>query len=134
MQCEHCRNAEATVHVHGSENRWPRDTQKPGARKFDIHLCLSCAKIYQQSQRSGCLFPNLKQEQRTERLRIMSVTPEHIVVRLVRTEALRAPEDWVLLSSRWGSMREIGTVVTMTFTPAELAWLKGDRHLEQPHA
>jgi hypothetical protein len=94
-------------------------------------MCVSCAQDFQQVQASRSLFPHLKEEPIAEQGRVMAITTDHLVLRLIRTETQTQPEDWVLLISRVGSVNwRVGTAVTITVTPSELEWLRGERELD----
>ena len=64
-----------------------------------------------------------------ERVRVLTVTSERIVVQLVRTESDSTPEIWSLLTSRVPNQWKVGMVGTIGYTPLELEWLKGLREL-----
>jgi hypothetical protein len=67
----------------------------------------------------------LSEKQISERVRVISITEERTVLRLIRTEADATPEDWSLLSLRAPAL-PVGAEIVMTFTPSELEWMKGN--------
>ena len=129
MRCQKCHNNEATVHIAGTTTSRLREDPESSNEEFKLHFCEPCAAEYQRAKLSKCLFPDLNEAQITEQLRVMSVTLERTVLRLIRTEAEAMPVDWSLLTSRVGEAWPVGAEITMTFTPSELEWLQGRRDL-----
>ena len=60
---------------------------------------------------------------------MISTTPERTVLRLVRTDEDNEPEEWTLLTARLPDRLQVGHEITISFTPAELEWMKGEREL-----
>jgi hypothetical protein len=128
MFCQNCQQQEATVHFAGHRTAHSDSGGQARPNEFEFHLCPACAEEYQQSQLSQSLFPG--EPQRTERFRVVGITPERTVLRLIRAESDSPPEEWSLLTSRLPeSFSPIGSEITMTFTPSELAWLRGERDI-----
>ena len=130
MRCQKCKAQEATAHISGTKTTRLRTGGELSSDEFTLHFCAQCADEYQRTQRSQSMFPELHEEQITERVRVVAITPDSTVLRLIRTEAQPTPEDWSLLTSRVGEVGwPVGTEITMTFTPSELEWLRGQREL-----
>ena len=128
MLCQKCQQEEATVHLTGNRTTHSGSGGQARPREFRLHFCPVCAEEYQHSQLSGSLFPG--EPQKTERLRVVGVTPERTVLRLIRTESESPPEEWSLLTSRLPEpLWPVGWEITMTFTPSELEWLRGEKDL-----
>ena len=128
MLCQKCQEQEATVHIDYTKTI-ATQTNIQGQREHAVvNLCEGCAKEYQLPNSSRTLFPHLHQEQVREQVRVMSITPEVTVWRLIRTEANPTPEDWAVLTSRVPT-QPVGTELTVVFTQAELEWMKGQREL-----
>jgi hypothetical protein len=72
------------------------------------------------------LFPKHQEIPRTERVRVISSTHTHTVVRTLQIPV----EQWTLVTSRLPTMWANGTEVTITFTPMELEWMQGKRDLD----
>ena len=128
MRCQKCQDKEATVHIHGERATSPPSGRDASGEVFELHLCEACAKEYRRTKLSRSLFPNEQDEQIIEHVRVLSVTPERTVLRLIRTEVDATPQDWTLLTSRLPK-RPVGTEMTMAFTPSELEWMRGAREL-----
>jgi hypothetical protein len=123
MICQECNAAEATV-TFATLNRSLR-TGELEARDNELHLCGICAQEYQRTH--GITGRSLGQGQKkiTECVRVLSVTPEWTVYRLVRTDSDPVPVDWRLLTDRL-PVREVGAEFRMTYAPEELEFLKGE--------
>jgi hypothetical protein len=70
---------------------------------------------------------------RSEKLRIVSVSPERMIVRLVRTESNTTPEDWIFPAERFPEEWldwEAGKEFELTISERELKWLQGKRNLD----
>ena len=85
------------------------------------HFCDQCGSQAVQA----ILHPPLEAGSRREAVRVLSVSPTHTVLRLVRTASQPIPEDWTLLTPRLGTELPVGEEVEMTFTESELEWLQG---------
>src|SRR6266545_2370920 len=99
MLCEKCQQRKAVVHVSGRRRTYPSSGQASANEPFEHfehHFCELCA------QSSPLVNPALAYgpDAVTEKLRVISVSAERTVVRLVRTETQPTPEDWSLLTSR----------------------------------
>ncbi len=129
MRCQNCQDEEATVHISGTETTVPRSGAESSEEEFILHFCPSCAEEYRRTKSSQSLFPGLHEEPIRERVRVMTVTPERTVLRLIRTETDPMPEDWNLLTARVGRTWPVGTEIAIAFTPSELEWLRGHREL-----
>ena len=75
------------------------------------------------------LFINNPGPQRSEELRVVTRTPELMIVRLVRTESSSYPQEWTLITSRMPETWVGGFVGKMRFTLWELEYLQGKREL-----
>jgi hypothetical protein len=64
-----------------------------------------------------------------EELRVISRGPNLMTVRLVRTESLPHPEEWMLVANRMPDSWVEGLVGKMYFTQLELEYLQGKRDL-----
>ncbi len=124
MLCEKCQLREATVHLTG---RGPiaLPSGKPRLVKtFEHHFCEPCAST------SSLVNPALRYGANaiSEKFRVVSVSPEYTRVRLVRTEAQAAPEEWTFLTSRLPpKYAVVGMEFGITCSPEELDQLKGGR-------
>jgi hypothetical protein len=71
---------------------------------------------------------------RKEKLRVLSMSGEYMIVRLVRTESNIAPEDWIFPAERlpeeWSEW-EPGKEFELTISERELEWLQGKRDLDE---
>ena len=97
---------------------------------FEHHFCELCA------QSSPLVNPSMAYgpDAATEKLRVVSVSAERTVVRLVRTEKQPTPEDWSLLTSRLPPQcGVVGMEFQVTSSPAELKRLQGT-HDDDDHA
>lgn len=121
MLCEKCNEREATVHVTGSS----RVAAPSGVEEtFEHHFCESCASNSQLVNPALGYGPDAI----SEKFRVVSVSPEHIRVRLVRTETEAAPVEWSFLTSRLPPQYAIvGMEFEITCSPEELEQLKGVR-------
>lgn len=122
MVCEKCQQLEATVHVTGGRTIESPTGQPISNEKFEHHFCEACAS------KSLIANPELRYGPgtRTEELRVISVSGERTVVRLVRTETQPIAEEWTFLTSRLPPQYAVvGLEFRMTFTPAELEHLMG---------
>lgn len=67
---------------------------------------------------------------RTEVVRVLSISGECMIVRVVRTESNTAPEDWIFPAERlpedWSGW-EPGKEFELTISGRELDWLQGKR-------
>ena len=118
MLCEKCQQLEATVHLKGTRSVRGGSAREP----FEQHLCESCASS------SPVVNPALRYGPSviTEKLRVLSVTPERTRLRLVRTDADAAPEEWSFLTSSLPvHFAVVGMEFEMSCSPEELAQLKG---------
>src|SRR5437773_1420300 len=95
MLCEKCQQREAMVHLTGSRRIDPSLGELSGNEEFEHHFCETCAS------KSPLVNPALKYGPNaiTEKLKVISVSPERTVVRLVRTETQPKAEEWSLLTS-----------------------------------
>jgi hypothetical protein len=125
MQCEICQQRVATIHLKGSKTVAPHSGKEERIEQYEQHFCDECGSKHVQ----GLLHPPLEAGSRRETVRVMSVSPAHTILRLVRTEGQTTPEDWSLLTSRLGTQLPVGEEVQMTFTESELEWLRGKREL-----
>jgi hypothetical protein len=75
------------------------------------------------------LFADDPGPQRCEELRVLSREEDYMVVQLVRTESLRRPRKWKLLTKRMPECWVAGFVGRMYFTPWELEYLQGRKEL-----
>jgi hypothetical protein len=123
MICPNCNAAEATVTI-ATRNRNPL-TGKLEAARNKLHFCCICAQEYQSTHGPTGRSLGQGQEKITERVRVLSVTPEWTVYRLARTDSDPAPVDWHLLTDRLPA-RQVGAEFRMTYTPEELEFLKGE--------
>jgi len=105
-------------------NRSPQ-TGKLETPDNELHLCGTCAEEHKRTH--GPPGPSLGhgQEKITECVRVLSLTPEWTVYRLVRTDSDPFPVDWRLLTDRLLA-REVGAEFRMKYTPDELEFLKGE--------
>lgn len=131
MICQSCHKEQAMVHIHGTGTSTAKRSSpaESSSQEFELHFCEACAEEYRRAQASHSLFPHLREEHRTEVVRVMSRTPERTVLRLVRTAEAKVPEEWTLLTSRLPDRLQVGREITISFTPAELEWMKGEREL-----
>ena len=129
MKCQKCQEREAKVHITGTSTISPRSGGESRNEEFQYHFCTSCADEYNRTRSAQSLFPHLHEQPFTERLRVLSITPERTVLRIVRTEDTAAPQEWVLLTSCLPEGLQVGAEITVTLTPAELQWMRGDREL-----
>jgi hypothetical protein len=122
MICQKCNEAEATVRI-STMNR-DAHTGKLEPASHELHLCCICAQEYRAAHATG---PPLGegQEKIIETVRVLSVTPEWTVYRLIRTDSDRVPIDWRLLTARL-PLREVGAEFKMIYTHEELEFLKGE--------
>ncbi len=123
MICQQCKAAEATVTI----SRLIRN-EKTGRSEHSgegLHLCIICAEEYRAAQGLNGRALGDGQEKITELLRVVSVTPEWTVYRLVRTDSHRVPVEWRLLTAR-SPRREVGAEFRMIYTPEELEFMKGE--------
>ena len=71
---------------------------------------------------------------RREKLRVMNLSPECMTVRLVRTQAQAAPEDWIFPASRlpeeWLDWKA-GKEFDLEINEGELEWLQGKRDSDE---
>jgi hypothetical protein len=128
MRCQKCQDKVATVHIHGKRETCTPSGRDSSGEVFELHFCEACAEEYRRTELSRSLFPNDHDEKIIEHVRVLSVTPERTVLRLIRTEADATPQDWSLLTSRL-PRRQVGTEMTIAFTPSELEWMRGAREL-----
>ena len=124
MLCEKCQQREATVHLTGSTKRSSLSTDVSPDESFEHHFCEPCS--------SSEPLVNLKlrygPDVISENLKVLSVSPERTVVRLVRTEADATPEEWSFLTSRFPQQYAVvGMEFGITCSPQELEHLKGTR-------
>ena len=95
--------------------------------ELTMHFCEMCHEVYQRENFARA-YPPTGEQPIKERLRVIESTSQRTVVRLIRTESNEVPEDWVLLSSRLPEhICTVGNEFGMTFTPSELAYLKGNK-------
>jgi len=122
MLCEKCQQRESMVHLSGGRRIYPTSGQASANESFEHHFCELCA------QSSPLVNPSLAYgpDAVTEKLRVISVSGERTVVRLVRTETQSTPEDWSLLTSRLRPQYGVvGMEFQVTCSPAELKRLQG---------
>jgi hypothetical protein len=129
MICQKCKKEEATVHISGTRTMRPFSGRESNSEDLEFHFCASCAEEDRHARSAHTLFPHLHEEHQTETLRVMSRTPQHTVLRVVRTEEGTAAEEWTLLTSRLPDRLQVGQEITVSFTPAELEWMRGEREL-----
>jgi hypothetical protein len=124
MLCEKCQERVATIHLHGSSTTISSHGEAMGhTDRTEHHLCDQCGSRSVQA----ILHPPLEAGSRREAVRVLSVSPTHTVLRLVRTASEPVPEDWTLLTSRLGTELPVGEELELTFTESELEWLQGKR-------
>ena len=94
---------------------------------FTLHFCDACGKEHER-ERFARAFPATGESPITEQLRVIEISPEHTIVRLVRTESQPIPENWILVTERLPErFCEVGMEFSITITPSELEYLKGNR-------
>jgi hypothetical protein len=131
MLCQKCKQKEATVHIAESRGDPPFSETATGSAEFTLHFCVACGEEYQQEVFARTLFPNSAEQPITEQFRVVQSSPDRTIVRLVRTESQPVPVDWSLLTPRLPThLCSVGKEFTMTFTPSELEFLKGNRDLQ----
>ncbi len=123
MLCQKCKTAEAAVRI----GKMKRD---PSSRMLrpegpDLYFCFICAEEYRNANPIEGRALGERQKGITEFVRVMSVTPERTIYRLIRTESDATPEDWSLLTSRVPE-RPVGTEMKITYTREELEFLRGE--------
>lgn len=122
MLCEQCQQRDATVHLTGSTKVSASSGEADVEEAFEHHFCESCAAS------SPLVNPALRYgpDVISEKFRVVSVSPEHTRVRLVRTEADAAPEEWSFLTSCLPPQYAVvGMEFGITCSPQELEQLKG---------
>ena len=112
------------MHLSGTR-RVARNSGEPSAEEaIEHHFCEACASG------SPLVNPALEYgpDAISEKFRVISVSAERVVVRLVRTEAEAQPEEWSFLTSRLPShLAVVGMEFGITCHPEELDHLKGNR-------
>jgi len=124
MLCEKCQQREALVHLTGSRRVAAISDEPSVDEAFEHHFCESCASS------SPLVNPALRYgpDVIREKFRVVSVSPARTRVRLVRTEAEAAPEEWSFLTSRLPPRYAVvGAEFGITCSPEELQQLKGAR-------
>jgi hypothetical protein len=122
MICQQCKAAEATVTI---SQRVRNEKTGSLERSGDaLHFCIICAEEYRAAQGLNGRALGDGQEKITELVRVVSVTPERTVYRLVRTDSDRVPVEWRLLTDRIHP-REVGAEFRMIYTPEELEFMQG---------
>ncbi len=112
------------VHLTGSRRVAALSGEPSVDEAFEHHFCESCASS------SPLVNPVLRYgpDVISEKFRVVSVSSEHTRVRLVRTEAEAAPEEWSFLTSRLPPQYALlGMEFGITCSPEELEQLKGAR-------
>lgn len=126
MLCENCQQRVASVHLSGWRRKLSESGGEERVENFEHHFCETCATELKES--SPLLNPALSigPGAQTEKLRVISVSSERTVVRLVRTEVQGTPEDWSFVTSRLPpKYAVVGMEFEMVFTEAWLERLKG---------
>ena len=124
MLCGKCQQREAVVHLTGSRKVAAISDLPSVDEAFEHHFCESCASS------SPLVNPALSygSDVISEKLKVISVSPGRTRVRLVRTEAEAAPEEWSFLTSRLPpEYAVVGKEFGITCSPEELDHLKGAR-------
>ena len=123
MVCETCQQKNATVHLTGSRRIETSPGESSSNESFEHHLCESCAA------NNPLANPALRRgpDAICETLRVVNVTVERTVVRLVRTESDAAPEEWTFLTSRLpAEYAAVRLEFEISWSPSFLKRLKGE--------
>jgi hypothetical protein len=125
MRCQRCDQRKATVHI--SDHRiLPAfaETRPPEL----ISLCDICAAEFQREVLTDSRPPSSEGVLIEEQVRIISITPEWTVLRLVRTESERFPQEWRILTALLPQpFYPVGEQISIALTSSELELLKGNR-------
>jgi len=96
MQCGKCPEKLATVHV---KRPFPSPPFLDAPTQQELHFCEECGREYLKSD--PIFNPSLRgPDVREWHLRVMSVSAERVIVRLVSTDSDARPEEWSLLPAR----------------------------------
>ena len=115
--------------VHISDEKMVPAKAKNGMAvpNFKLHLCKTCAAVYHQEVLANSNCVNSKGLLIEERVRVVSITPERTVLRIIRTETNQSPQDWCVLTSRLPQpFWPVGEEISLSLTPLELEFLKGN--------
>jgi hypothetical protein len=121
LLCEHCQEAPATLEVATMQRN--SETGRLEPLQIALHLCAVCADKYHRSQAGRRL--GAGQQPIKELVRVVSVTPEWTIYRVVRTDSHRVPEEWRLVTNRVPA-RAVGSEFTITYAPEELQFMNGE--------
>jgi hypothetical protein len=113
MVCQECKAAQATVRI-AKRIRNPQ-TGVLERESTELHFCPICTGEYRAAHGLEGRSLGHGQPKATELVRVMSVTPEWTVYRLVRTDSDPVPEEWRLITDRVPA-RPVGTEMRITYT------------------
>jgi hypothetical protein len=120
MLCEMCHEREALVHLTMTTKADPMSDEATTTEKH--HFCELCAEASPLANPVLRYGPDVINEQ----LKVISVSPEHTVVRLVRTETEPVPEEWSLLTSKLPpKFAVVGMQFGVLWSSAELRMMQG---------
>jgi len=126
MLCMECQEKPATVHI---KRPVPSPPFQDMPMQFEVHFCEECCRDCIESDR--ILNPSPRDpDVREWHLRVMSVSSERIIVRLVSTDSDTRPEEWSLLPARVpADCAVVGTEFWVMCSESELeSWRTGDRN------
>jgi len=110
---------------------WQRTPGEPGEeereQRFEHHYCAACEEELRKT--SPMLNPLLKAGPgaRMVELRVMSASPDRIVVRQIGPDSNSSEQEWAFLTSRLPAQYAVlGMEFGMAVTDAQLKWLRGE--------
>jgi hypothetical protein len=122
MLCEACHQKLATVHIERTKRKALINALET-IDQFEHHFCSDCAVKFREQERAFFVLPG----SRTEKVRVMSISSDRTVLRVIGSDPNAPLKEWSVLTSRIPSQVPVDGEVTVTFTEAELDWLKGNR-------
>jgi hypothetical protein len=117
MLCETCQKNAATVFITFTS------LHPPSGQSGKHQFCEECGRQYVER-----IDPSHRDRSyRRELLRVISVSAERTVVRVVSTDSAAAPEEWSLVTALLPPhIAVVGLEFRMGFSPTELEHLKGN--------
>jgi hypothetical protein len=141
MQCEKCQERNATVHV---KRKVDSGENQPTEAWLEHHLCEECFRATPELNPGYA--PMMVDERcsgdnshfsyawghghRAETVRVMSTSAHQMVLRVVRSDTDKGPEDWLFLRERMpGPWRKwpVGKEVQLSLSESAFEWLQGKR-------
>ena len=127
MLCEHCQKSFATVHLSGWQRNRIDSSEQQREQPFEHHFCEEC---YEELRPTNPLFnPRLAAGPgaRTVKLKVISASPDRIVVRPISSQSDSTQDEWDFLASRVPPQYSVpGMEFEIVVTDAHLKWLRGE--------